>query len=74
MEYYSWLKNKFNKVLCRGCNFFYGVKDNNMSEIIKLNMVSEYWKHSDEGLRDERNRMAKGFAFYTGDPRITRIY
>ncbi|MBW8015718.1 MAG: hypothetical protein FVQ82_05990 [Planctomycetes bacterium] len=38
-----------------------------MSEIIKLNMVSEYWKHSDEGLRDERNRMAKGFAFYTGD-------
>ena len=38
-----------------------------MSEIIRLNMVSEYWKHSDAGLRDELNRMAQGFAFYTGD-------
>ena len=32
-----------------------------MSEITKLNMVTEYWKHSDAGLRDERNRMAQGF-------------
>jgi len=38
-----------------------------MSEIIRLNMVSEYWKHSDAGLRDELDRMAQGFAFYTGN-------
>lgn len=38
-----------------------------MSEIIKLNMVTDFWKHADEGLRDERSRMVKGFAFYVGD-------
>src|SRR6056297_1873763 len=38
-----------------------------MSEVNKLNMVSEYWKHSDEGLRDERKRMTEGFRFYTGN-------
>ena len=38
-----------------------------MSEITRLAMVSEYWKHSDAGLRDERFRMAQGFAFYVGD-------
>jgi len=38
-----------------------------MSEITKLNMVKEFWKHSDEGLRDEFARMHQGFRFYTGD-------
>ena len=38
-----------------------------MSEITKLNMVTDFWKHSDAGLRDELDRMAQGFAFYTGD-------
>jgi len=30
-------------------------------------MVTEYWKHADAGLRDELDRMAQGFAFYTGN-------
>ena len=38
-----------------------------MSEIEKLNLVKEYWKHSDSGLRDEFERMRSGFAFYVGD-------
>ena len=38
-----------------------------MSEIIKLNRVTEFWKHADVGLRDERDRMTEGFAFYTGN-------
>ena len=38
-----------------------------MSEIVRLNMVTEYWKHADVGLRDELDRMTQGFAFYTGD-------
>ncbi len=38
-----------------------------MSEIAKLNLVTEYWKHSDSGLRDEFDRMCSGFAFYVGD-------
>ena len=38
-----------------------------MSEITRLNMVSEYWKHSDAGLRDELDRMASGFNFYVGN-------
>jgi len=38
-----------------------------MTEITRLNLVREYWKHADEGLRDEFARMQKGFAFYVGD-------
>lgn len=38
-----------------------------MSEITRLAMVSEFWKHADAGLADERNRMTEGFAFYVGD-------
>ena len=38
-----------------------------MSEATKIAMVKEYWRHSDEGLRDEFARMQKGFAFYVGD-------
>ena len=38
-----------------------------MSETSKLNMVREYWKHADEGLRAEFARMNEGFRFYTGD-------
>ncbi len=38
-----------------------------MSEVTKLTMVREYWKHADEGLRDEFARMHEGFRFYTGD-------
>lgn len=38
-----------------------------MSEITRLNMVTEYWKHSDAGLRDELNRMASGFNYYVGN-------
>ncbi|MCK5175240.1 MAG: hypothetical protein KAR47_17735, partial [Planctomycetes bacterium] len=37
-----------------------------MSEIAKLNMVTEYWKHSDESLRGEFERMRTGFAYYVG--------
>ena len=38
-----------------------------MSKIKKLAMVRDFWKHSDEGLRDEFLRMHEGFRFYTGD-------
>ena len=38
-----------------------------MAEAAKLNMVTEYWKHADSGLRDEFERMRSGFAFYVGD-------
>jgi hypothetical protein len=38
-----------------------------MSENTKLTLVKEYWKHADEGLRDEFARMQKGFQFYVGD-------
>lgn len=38
-----------------------------MTETNKLNMVKEFWKHSDEGLRGEFARMHEGFRFYTGD-------
>ncbi|MBM4104630.1 MAG: hypothetical protein FJ263_11415 [Planctomycetes bacterium] len=38
-----------------------------MSEAAKIAIVKEYWKHADEGLRDEFARMQKGFAFYVGD-------
>jgi hypothetical protein len=38
-----------------------------MSEINKLNLVRDYWKHADEGPRDEFARMQKGFQFYIGD-------
>jgi hypothetical protein len=38
-----------------------------MSEVNRLNLVRDYWKHADEGLRDEFARMQKGFQFYVGD-------
>jgi hypothetical protein len=38
-----------------------------MSEVTKLNMVREYWKHADAGLAGEFARMHEGFRFYTGD-------
>ena len=38
-----------------------------MSEIDKLNMVRDYWKHSDAGLRDESERMRTGFNYYVGN-------
>lgn len=38
-----------------------------MSEITKLNMVKEFWKHADAGLAGEFARMHEGFRFYTGD-------
>jgi hypothetical protein len=38
-----------------------------MSEVNKLNLIRDYWKHADEGLRDEFARMQKGFQFYVGD-------
>ena len=38
-----------------------------MSEITKLNMVREFWKHADAGLAGEFARMQEGFRFYTGD-------
>ncbi|MHC4773353.1 MAG: portal protein, partial [Planctomycetota bacterium] len=38
-----------------------------MSEVKKLAMVRDFWKRSDEGLRDEFARMHEGFRFYTGD-------
>jgi hypothetical protein len=37
-----------------------------MAEAERLNLVREYWKHSDAGLRDELERMRSGFAFYVG--------
>ncbi len=38
-----------------------------MSEVTKLAMVREYWKHADAGLAGEFARMHEGFRFYTGD-------
>ncbi len=38
-----------------------------MSEIEKLNMVRDYWKHAEAGLRDERDRMQTGFNYYVGN-------
>ncbi|MBC8378954.1 MAG: hypothetical protein H8E62_07255 [Planctomycetes bacterium] len=38
-----------------------------MTEATKLTMVRDFWKHADEGLRDEFARMHEGFQFYTGD-------
>ena len=38
-----------------------------MNEVAKLNMVIEYWKHADEGLRSEFERMRTGFNFYVGN-------
>ena len=38
-----------------------------MSEVTKLNMVREYWKHADAGLAGEFARMHEGYRFYTGD-------
>lgn len=38
-----------------------------MTEANKINLVREFWKHADEGLRDEFARMTQGFQFYIGD-------
>ena len=38
-----------------------------MSEVNKLNLVKEYWKHADAGLSREFARMQRGFRFYCGD-------
>ena len=38
-----------------------------MSEVDRVNMVREYWKHSDAGLRDEAERMRTGFNYYVGN-------
>jgi hypothetical protein len=38
-----------------------------MNEVAKLNMVVEFWKHADEGLRSEFERMRTGFNFYVGN-------
>lgn len=38
-----------------------------MVEADRVNMVREFWKHSDAGLRDEAERMRKGFNFYVGN-------
>jgi hypothetical protein len=38
-----------------------------MSENSTVAKVKDYWKHADEGLRDEFARMRTGFAFYAGD-------
>ncbi len=38
-----------------------------MSEVERLNLVRDYWKHADTGLRDERDRMQAGFNFYVGN-------
>lgn len=38
-----------------------------MTEANKINLVREYWKHADEGLRNEFERMERGFQFYIGD-------
>jgi hypothetical protein len=38
-----------------------------MSEVTKLNMVRDYWKHADAALAGEFARMHEGFRFYTGD-------
>ena len=33
-----------------------------MTEVIKLNMVRDYWRHADEGLRDERGHFDRSFS------------
>jgi hypothetical protein len=38
-----------------------------MSEVTKLNMVRDYWRHADAGLVGEFARMHEGYRFYTGD-------
>ncbi len=38
-----------------------------MSEVERLSLVRDYWKHADAGLRDERDRMQTGFNFYVGN-------
>ena len=38
-----------------------------MSEVNKLNLVKDYWKHAEAGLADEFARMRRGFQFYVGD-------
>lgn len=38
-----------------------------MAEIEKLNLVRDFWKHADAGLRDERDRMQTGFNYYVGN-------
>lgn len=38
-----------------------------MTESSKINLVREFWRHADEGLRDEFARMERGFQFYIGD-------
>ena len=38
-----------------------------MSEVERLNLVRDYWKHADAGLHDERDRMQTGFNFYVGN-------
>ena len=38
-----------------------------MSEVNKLNLVKDYWKHADAGLSREFARMQRGFRFYCGD-------
>ena len=38
-----------------------------MNEVTKLNMVTEFWRHADDGLRPEFDRMRTGFNFYVGN-------
>lgn len=44
-----------------------GGKARYMSEVERLNLVRDYWKHADAGLHDERDRMQTGFNFYVGN-------
>ena len=44
-----------------------------MSEVEKLNLVREYWKLSDEALRDEFERMSVGFSEQWTDSRVIKI-
>lgn len=38
-----------------------------MTEADKLNMVRDFWRLAESGLRDERDRMQTGFNFYVGN-------
>ena len=38
-----------------------------MAEVEKLNLVRDFWKHAEAGLRDERDRMQTGFNYYVGN-------
>ncbi len=38
-----------------------------MAEVEKLNLVRDFWKHAEAGLRDERDRMRTGFNYYVGN-------